>query len=156
MYHIIIMKISKNNITLNNNNIYSVKALPEKYKEGSFVNAIEENSNGINKIGSKYLIDIIFNYIKDDNFKYKLFIYSKKFRKALNLSSNDYLIKSISKSGIKLGNYLSGFVDRNYGPHTHYYIINTKEGNDYYHNFERETLKKWFFASFRNVENKVY
>ena len=145
MYHII--------ITLNNNNIYSVKALPKKYKEGSFGNAIEENSKGLNKIGSKYLMDIIFNYIKDDNFKYKLFIHSKKYRKALGLSSNDYLVKSISKTGIKLDNYLSGFVDRKYGPHAHYNNISEK-GNDYYYKFEREALKKEFLLNLEKLKIK--
>jgi len=145
--------ISKNNITLNNNNIYSVKALPKKYKEGCFGNAIEENSKGLNKIGSKYLIDIIFNYIKDDNFKYKLFIHSKKFRKALDLSSNDYQVKSISKTGIKLDNYLSGFVERKYGPHAYYNSISEK-GNDYYYKFEKETLKKEFLLHLETLKIK--
>ena len=146
--------ISKNNITLNSNNIYSVNALPKKYKEGTFGNANEENSKGLNKMRSKYLIDIIFNYIEDDNFKYKLFIHSKKFRKLLGLSSNDYQEKSISKTGIKLGNYLSGFLDRNYGPHTYYYKINKKKGNDYYREFKRETLKNEFLLHLEMLKIK--
>ena len=139
---------------MNSKNIYSVKALPKKYKEGSFGNVFEENSKGLNKIGSKYLIDIIFNYIKDDNFKYKLFMYSKKFRKLLDLSSNDYQVKSISKTGIKLSNYLSGYQDRNYGPHTYFNSIIKNNGNEYYRFFERETLKKDFLLHLEKLKIK--
>jgi len=139
---------------LNNSNIYSVNALPKKYKEGSFGNAIEEDSKGLNKMVSKYLIDIIFNYIKDDNFKYKLFIHSKKYRKLLDLSSNDYQVKSITKTGIKLCNYLSGFLDRNYGPHCYYYNIIEKNGNDYFHRFKRDTLKKEFLLHLETMKIK--
>ena len=139
---------------LNSNNIYSVNALPKKYKEESFGNAIEENSKGLNKMSSKYLIDIIFNYIKDDNFKYKLFIHSKKYRKLLDLSSNDYQVKSITKTGIKLCNYLSGFLDRNYGPHCYYYNIIEKNGNDYFHRFKRDTLKKEFLLHLETLKIK--
>ena len=82
-------KISRNNITLNNNNIYSVNAPPIKYKERKFENASEENLKGLNKISSKYLINIILNYIKDDIIKYKLFMYSKKFQKKLGFNPID-------------------------------------------------------------------
>ena len=44
----------------------------------------------LNKLSSKYLIDIITSYIDDENFLYKLFIYSKFFQKKLNIESLDY------------------------------------------------------------------
>ena len=146
--------ISKNNIILNNNNIYSVNAFPIKYKERSYENAIEENSKGFNKISSKYLMNIIFNYIKDDLFKYKLFMHSKKFRKISDLSPIDYQEKSISRTGIKVCNYLSGYQDRNYGPHTYFNSIIKNNGNEYYRFFERETLKKDFLLHLEKLKIK--
>jgi len=38
-----------------------------------------ENEEIINNVSSKYILNIIFNYIKDENFKDKLFLYSKKY-----------------------------------------------------------------------------
>ena len=146
--------ISKNNITLNNINIYSVNTPPIKYKERIYESAIEENSKGFNKISSKYLINIIFNYLKDDIYKYKLFMHSKKFRKILGLSPIDYQEKSISRTGIKPCNYLSGFLDRNYGPHTYFNLILKDNGNDYYKDFKRETLKNDFLLHLEKLKIK--
>ena len=146
--------ISKNNITLNNINIYSVNTPPIKYKERIYESAIEENSKGFNKISSKYLINIIFNYLKDDIYKYKLFMHSKKFRKILGLSPIDYQEKSISRTGIKLCNYLSGFPDRNYGPHTDFKYFLKDKGNDYYEGFKRETLKNDFLLHLEKLKIK--
>jgi len=37
-----------------------------------------ENGKLINNISSKYILNYIFNFIEDSNFKDKLFLYSKK------------------------------------------------------------------------------
>ena len=63
-----------------------------------------ENEEIINNLSSKHILNIIFNYIKDENFKDKLFLYSKKYQnkfdiKLLGLKEN-YLKK------IKLDKYL--------------------------------------------------
>jgi hypothetical protein len=139
---------------LNNINIYSVNTPPIKYKERIYESAIEENSKGFNKISSKYLINIIFNYLKDDIYKYKLFMHSKKFRKILGLSPIDYQEKSISRTGIKPCNYISGFLDRNYGPHTYFNLILKDNGNDYYKDFKRETLKNDFLLHLEKLKIK--
>ena len=39
-----------------------------------------DNEELINNIKSKHILDYILNYIKDKNFKDKLFLYSKKFQ----------------------------------------------------------------------------
>ena len=52
-----------------------------------------KNKELINNINSKYILNCIFNYIKDKNFKNKLFLYSKKLQikfdiKLLELKEN--------------------------------------------------------------------
>ena len=39
-----------------------------------------DNEELINNIKSKHILDYILNYIKDKNFKDKLFLYSKNFK----------------------------------------------------------------------------
>ena len=42
------------------------------------------------KIKSIYILDILFDYIKEENFKYKLFVHSKKYQKILKINLLDY------------------------------------------------------------------
>ena len=44
---------------------------------------MKNKTNVINNIKSKHILNSIFNYIKDKNFKDKLFLYSKKFQNKL-------------------------------------------------------------------------
>jgi len=44
-----------------------------------------ENGELIYNINSKHILNYIFDYIKDKNFQYKLFLYSKKLKKSLIL-----------------------------------------------------------------------
>jgi len=44
-----------------------------------------ENEEIINNVVSKYILNIIFNYIKDENFKDKLFLFSKKLQKKYDI-----------------------------------------------------------------------
>ena len=39
------------------------------------------NNNILELIKSQYILKNIFDYIKDDNFKYKIFLHSKKYKK---------------------------------------------------------------------------
>ena len=56
----------------------------------------------LKKISSKYVILIIFDYIKDINFKYKLLNHSKSFQKIIDIQLNDiksiFLINNIYKN----------------------------------------------------------
>ena len=64
----------------------------------------------LNKISSKYLIDILFSYIQISHFKLKLFSYSKFYQKKFNLDLNDYINTCLeSKSNYK--KYLCCFED---------------------------------------------
>ena len=59
-----------------------------------------EKSSIIDKIKSKYITEIIFDYIKDKTFKYKLFFYSKLFRRKFNLNLDQYIYYYIEKLNI--------------------------------------------------------
>ena len=60
----------------------------------------------LEKISSKYLLNHIFFYIKDEYFKYKVFAYSKLFQNKLGINSNTYIIKFIEKNKIDLNKLL--------------------------------------------------
>ena len=44
-----------------------------------------KNKQMINNLKSKHILNYIFNYIKDKNFKDKLFLYSKKLQNKLDI-----------------------------------------------------------------------
>jgi len=60
---------------------------------------------------SKYILKNIFSYIKDPNYKYKLFIYSKSFQKKIDVELVDYERSYLEKSNIDFRDYL--FCQRN-------------------------------------------
>ena len=70
-----------------------------------------ENPGLINKINSSYILKDIFNYIKDKNFKMKLFFYSKSFQNRLGIKI-DYKIKYLEKIGFNIDEYLD--IDEDY------------------------------------------
>ena len=72
---------------------------------------------------SSYIFDIIFSYIKNKNYKYKLFIHSKTFQNKNKINLFDYQRKYINKIGIKIYTYFS---------------------SKYYSKFEKENLKNKF------------
>ena len=61
------------------------------------------------KINSKYVLISIFNYIKDDKFKMKLFFYSKQFQNLVNLNIFEYQLHFLNKKGMKYNNYFKFF-----------------------------------------------
>ena len=65
-----------------------------------------ENEGIIYKIKSKYIMENIFNYIKDNNFQLKLFIYSKYYQNKLSIRLINYKEKYVNKIGFNLENYL--------------------------------------------------
>ena len=65
-----------------------------------------ENKELIKEIRTLYIIKNIFNYIKDNNFKFKLFFYSKQFQNKLDIKLIDYKEKYINKIGFNINNYL--------------------------------------------------
>ena len=65
-----------------------------------------ENPFLIKKIKSSYILKNIFNYIKDVNFKMKLFFYCKLFQKELDIKLIDYKEKYIDNIGFDFNEYL--------------------------------------------------
>lgn len=67
-----------------------------------------EKESILEKIKSKYNLENIFDYVKDENFKFKLFVYSKKLQKKFDLKLLDY--KNIYlKHRINLFDFLSDY-----------------------------------------------
>ena len=51
----------------------------------------------LKKISSNYILKKLLEYIKDEVFKFKMFIYSKDFQKKLGINQLDYLEKYLVK-----------------------------------------------------------
>ena len=62
--------------------------------------------NLFNKLKSKYISNDIFDYIEDDNFKLKLFYYSKYFQNKLNLNLSYCYKNYLDKLDFDFNNYL--------------------------------------------------
>ena len=60
----------------------------------------------LEKISSKYILANIFDAIKENNFKLKLFTYSKLFQQKLELKLIDYQEANIIQQGMQLNKYL--------------------------------------------------
>jgi hypothetical protein len=86
---------------------------------------------------SSYIFDIIFSYIKNKNYKYKLFIYSKTFQNKNKIDLFDYQKKYIKEKGLKKHKYFS---------------------NKYFSIFEKDYLKNKFREDSLtfNVTKEVY
>ena len=63
------------------------------------------NKSILKKIKSKYIYKIIFDYINNENFKFKLFNYSKYFQNILGLKLFDYKEKFFDNLDINLNEY---------------------------------------------------
>jgi hypothetical protein len=67
---------------------------------------MENNNSVLEKVNSKDLLNNIFDYIRDINYKHKLFSYSKLLQKKADLRLADYEERYIVKFGINLNDYL--------------------------------------------------
>ena len=67
---------------------------------------MENNNSILEKVNSKDLLNNIFDYIRDINYKHKLFSYSKLLQKKADLRLADYEERYIVKFGINLNDYL--------------------------------------------------
>ena len=100
-----------------------------------------ENARLLNKIKSSILIKHIFNYIKDNNIKFKLFFYSKSFQKKFNIKLNDYKEKYFDKIDFNISKYLEEEKNKNN------YL------NEEYDNYSLE--KKFNEEKFNNILNNI-
>ena len=96
-----------------------------------------EKESILEKIKSKYILENIFDYVKDENFKFKLFVYSKKLQKKFDLKLLDY--KNIYlKNRINLFEFLSDY--------------NKKEG--YPKNYDKKELTNKFNSTLNKLKLK--
>ena len=59
----------------------------------------------LEKITSKYILRKVTDYIKDNNFVYKIFLYSKSFQEKLNLGIVNYQALYFQKNGLNIEKY---------------------------------------------------
>ena len=65
-----------------------------------------KNNLLLEKINSKYVCERIFDFIKDKNFKYKLFIHSKSYQKKFEMEMIDFKERYITQTKINIDSYL--------------------------------------------------
>ena len=89
----------------------------ELHKENNKgIKEISEPSCLINKIKSSHILNNVLEYIKEESFKYKLFMHSKEFQKKLNINVSEFsLFKYIDKQETNLYRLLSFIFEVN--PH---------------------------------------
>ena len=103
----------------------------------------------LEKIQSKFHLKNIFNYIKDKNFKFKLFTYSKVFQKHLEIHLIDYQEKYINQLGIIFNDYLTTYNEKEDFDKD---ILKKKLNEDllkYNVHFDNNTLQKIVIKNFR-------
>ena len=65
------------------------------------------NKNNLSKIKAQYIIENIFDYIYDEDYKYKLFTYSKYYQNKFNITLYEYKEKYIEQIDLDLFDYFS-------------------------------------------------
>ena len=89
---------------------FQLNEIMEKEEDEIYIKMEKYNNNYkknlLEKISSKYIIDIINTYIKDENYIYKLIKYNKLIQKKLNIKLIDYKEKYYNKN-IKWENWLN-------------------------------------------------
>ena len=88
-----------------------------------------KSNRKMTKINSKYVLNSLFNYINDDKFKMKLFLYSKALQKLFDINIFDYQLHFLNKNGMKYNNY---------------YKFDYNSKNNKNENFDKDIIKKTF------------
>ena len=122
-----------------------------------------EESGLLGKIKNNYIFQDIFDYIKDDIIKLKLFKYSKLFKKKLNLDLFLYQKKYYELLGLNLFKYLSVYdeEEEEYPEKFDKDYLNKKFKKDLLHiglnikDFEKYIIK-YFITYDYNIKNKKH
>ena len=93
------------------------------------------------KIKSKYISDIIFDYIKNENYKMNLFKYSKIWQKKLNIEIYNYQKNYFEKFGLDLTEYINDYNFELFDDLKRY-KLNTKQLELYILNYLEEKFKE--------------
>ena len=114
---------------------------------------MEEKSLILEKIDSKYIYQILFSYLKDENFKLNLFKYSKSFQKKLGIQLSDYQKEYLSNQDINLKSYFSFKNDFNNIENKN---ILTKNLNDDLQKFKVDfnLLEEYAINSYKNKKDE--
>ena len=104
----------------------------------------------INKIKSKFILNYVFDYIKDTNFKVKLFIHSKSYQKKLDLKLLTYKELFLNKIGFNLDNYLNSDSNENYDN----FLLENKINKEEFENMVYEILNKNEIEDINEVNRK--
>ena len=97
----------------------------------------------LSKISSIDIIKDIFNYIKDENFKYKLFIHSKYFQKKLDINLIELKKKYLSKIKFYIDDYLHASKDNSS-------LTNLYENFLRHNKLNREFLESMIYDIYQN------
>jgi len=104
----------------------------------------------LERINSKYILEYIFNYIKNDNLKFELFRYSKLFQKLLKFELFDYQQKYFTKKKIYLEKYLLNACSKNnYFPN-----IFQKDLSKFNIDFNQYLINKYFKVYLEKIKQK--
>ena len=108
----------------------------------------------LNKIKSKYICKMIFD-ITYENFKYKLFNYSKHFQEILEIKLTDYKEKYWAKKGIKLGDYLCLKTQKKYNTNNFNkkLLYDTLKSFIDKNNINLDSLKSYLIEFYQNQKN---
>lgn len=98
------------------------------------------NNNLFDNISSKYIINLIFDYIKCKNTKFKIIQYSKSLQNIINIKLFDYQSMYVNKFGFKYKDYI------------HYHP------NEYLNCFNKDILNKKYKEDLdkSNIDNKLF
>ena len=96
----------------------------------------------LEKIKSKYNLENIFDFIRDDAFKYKMFIYSKYFQEKLGLNSTKYRIKYLERFKIDPKIFLT------------FYSYNSDISLG--QNVIKKGLSEYIIKNKNNIDNKIF
>ena len=99
-----------------------------------------DTQSKIYKISSKYIFNKIFEFIKDQHFRLKLFIYSKSLQKKLEINFYDYQLISLNNFNLDISRLL--------------YSYSNTQSSDYSKNYYKKERDK-IFKDY-NIDKKIY
>ena len=112
-----------------------------------------EKKSILKELKSFYIIEIIFSYIKDKDYKYIIAIYSKAIQNKLNISLFDYQKKYINKKGIIINSYLS---NKDYNKFEKDYLIKKLNEDLLKFNINKDSLENYLDYFFKNYRGNNY
>ena len=154
-YKYINKDINKSN-NENNENKFNIKN--SLYNINDSKNNYENNPCELKSIKSTLIIKRIFEYIGDENFKYKLFSYSKLYQKIFNIELDDYIYQYLYNKKYERIYYNSPLFKKIISEDTIYlYQNNIKKNNNLSSDFDKkldETKQKYLSLYYLFNNNK--